>query len=261
MAKVISLHSFRGGTGKSNITANTAAIIAQAGRRVGVIDTDIQSPGIHAIFQLSGGEVRRTLNDYLWGYCPIKEATYDVTPPELRDTPGRIFLTPSSMNVGDISRVLHEAYDVRQLKDGFKDLIRTFDLDCLLIDTHPGLNEETLLSIAISHVLVVILRPDTQDYQGTSVTLEVARKLEVPQMLLVLNKVLLEIDEPSEITGIFENYRRELYQTYQCQVGTILPLTEDLVRLASSGLFIFQSPDHLFVQGIQELGAKIVTTG
>ena len=86
MVKVVSLHSFRGGTGKSNITANTAAIIAQAGHRVGVIDTDIQSPGIHTIFQMSQGRIKQTLNDYLWGRCRVQDATYDVTPPELQNS-------------------------------------------------------------------------------------------------------------------------------------------------------------------------------
>ena len=41
MAKIVSIHSFRGGTGKSNITANVAAQIAMQGHRVGVIDTDM----------------------------------------------------------------------------------------------------------------------------------------------------------------------------------------------------------------------------
>jgi len=36
-------------------------------------------------------------------------------------------------------------------------------LDYLFLDTHPGLNEETLLSIAVSNILVLILRPDKQD--------------------------------------------------------------------------------------------------
>ena len=50
MSKIISVHSFRGGTGKSNTTANLAVLLANAGKRVGVIDTDIQSPGIHVLF-------------------------------------------------------------------------------------------------------------------------------------------------------------------------------------------------------------------
>ena len=49
MSKIISIHSFRGGTGKSNTTANLAGLLAAEGRRVGVIDTDIQSPGIHVL--------------------------------------------------------------------------------------------------------------------------------------------------------------------------------------------------------------------
>lgn len=54
-------------------------------------------------------------------------------------------------------------------------------LDYLFIDTHPDLNEETLISIGISNVLLVILRPDSQDFQGTAVTVDVARKLEYPK--------------------------------------------------------------------------------
>lgn len=62
MARIISIHSFRGGTGKSNTTANVAAILAAQGRRVAVIDTDIQSPGIHILFGLAGEAITALLN-------------------------------------------------------------------------------------------------------------------------------------------------------------------------------------------------------
>ena len=45
MSKIISVHSFRGGTGKSHLTANLAAQLAVQGRRVAVVDTDLPSPG------------------------------------------------------------------------------------------------------------------------------------------------------------------------------------------------------------------------
>ena len=69
MSKIVSVHSFRGGTGKSNTTANVAAILASQGKRVGVIDTDIQSPGIHILFGLKEEDIKHSLNDYLWGKC------------------------------------------------------------------------------------------------------------------------------------------------------------------------------------------------
>jgi MinD-like ATPase involved in chromosome partitioning or flagellar assembly len=248
MAKVISLHSFRGGTGKSNITANLAVALATAGQRVGIVDTDIQSPGIHVIFDLVGDRVRYTLNDYLWGKCRVTEAAYDVSPHAVPRA--KVWLVPSSIKINEISRVLHEGYDVRLLKDGFKDLIHGLSLDYLIIDTHPGLNEETLLSIAISHVLIIILRPDQQDYQGTSVTLEVARKLGVPSMFLVLNKVLTDMDPGA--------YSAQLQEAYRTPVGAVLPLAIEMVRLGSSGLFSLVEPEHRFSQEIKSLAARIV---
>ena len=91
-----------------------------------------------------------SLNDYLWGICHIKETAHDVTPRLSGEISGRVFLIPSSMKAGDIARVLREGYDVGVLRDGFHELIEALKLDVLMIDTHPGLNEETLLSIALS---------------------------------------------------------------------------------------------------------------
>ena len=53
MTTVISIHSFRGGTGKSNTASNVAGQLVSMGYRVGVVDTDIQSPGIHVLFGFS----------------------------------------------------------------------------------------------------------------------------------------------------------------------------------------------------------------
>lgn len=73
MPRIISIHSFRGGTGKSNTTANVAALLAAEGRRIGVVDTDIQSPGIHVLFGVDQETLDHTLNDYLWGRCKIED--------------------------------------------------------------------------------------------------------------------------------------------------------------------------------------------
>ena len=80
MLKIVAIHSFRGGTGKSNITANIATVLARWGHRVGVMDTDLQSPGIHILFGVDQETLAYTLNDYLWHGCEIHNAAYDVTP-------------------------------------------------------------------------------------------------------------------------------------------------------------------------------------
>lgn len=253
MSKIISIHSFRGGTGKSNITANVASQIAKMGKRVGVIDTDINSPGIHVLFGMDEERMDKALNDYLWGRCAIEEAAYDVGL-QIGDGQvvlmgGSIYLIPASMRAGEIARVLREGYDVGLLNDGFRALIERLKLDYLFIDTHPGLNEETLLSIAISDVLLLILRPDQQDFQGTAVTVDVARKLEVPNLFLVVNKALSSYD--------FEDLRRQVEQTYSAPVAAVLPLSEDVARLQSADIFSLRYPDHPFSQSIRDIANQL----
>jgi MinD-like ATPase involved in chromosome partitioning or flagellar assembly len=249
MAQIISVHSFRGGTGKSNTTANLTALLAMKGLRVGIVDTDIQSPGIHVLFGMEEEEMTHSLNDYLWGKCEIEQAAYDVTPRLEADIPGSIFLIPSSTKTGEIARILRESYDVGLLNDGFHDLIDRLDLDVLMIDTHPGLNEETLLSIAISDVLMIIMRPDQQDYQGTGVTVDVARQLDVPQMLLIVNKMPQVFSE--------DQVRMRVEETYDCQVGAILPHSDEMMVLASAGVFVLKYPNHDITNKLEEVVAKI----
>ncbi len=250
MAKIISIHSFRGGTGKSNTTANLATYLATTGQRVGVIDTDIQSPGLHVLFALDPSEVDHTLNDFLWGQCAIEQAAYDVTSRLGGDVDGRVFLIPSSLRAGEITRVLRDGYDVSLLHDGLLALGRELELDTLLVDTHPGLNEETLLSIAISDALVVILRPDQQDYQGTGVTVEVARSLEVPKILLVVNKTPSSFDH--------DDVRRRVAETYGCEVAVVIPHSDELMTLASAGIFIMRHPGLPLAALYRQLGQRLL---
>ena len=252
MSQIVSFHSFRGGTGKSNTTANIATLLAGEGQRVGVIDADIQSPGIHILFGLDEGEMHHSLNDYLWGACHIKEAAHDVTSRLSGDITGRVFLIPSSMKAGDIARVLREGYDVGVLRDGFHELVEALKLDVLLIDTHPGLNEETLLSIAISDALVIILRPDQQDYQGTSVTVEVARKLDVPRLVLIVNKVPAVFD--------VADVKRRVEQTYNCEVAAVLPHSDEMMALASAGIFALRYSDHPITVALKQVMAMLMAS-
>ncbi len=249
MSSIISIHSFRGGTGKSNLSANISSVMALQGYKVGVVDTDIASPGIHVLFGMDEDKMDRALNDYLWGKCHIEDCAYDVSA-SIGLEAGRIFLIPSSIKPGEIARLLQEGYDVALLNDGFHELIEQLDLDFLVIDTHPGVNEETILSIAISDQLVIILRWDQQDFQGTAVTLDVARRLEVPNMYLVVNKVLSYMD--------FNEVREKITETYDCDVLGVLPLSEDVVALASSGVFCVRYPDHDFSHRITEIAKQLM---
>jgi len=251
LSKIISVHSFRGGTGKSNTVANLSTVLALRGYRVGVIDADILSPGIHVLFGLDESRISFSLNDYLWGKCEIAQAAQDVTPQIDGEIPGRIYLIPSSIKAGEIARILREGYDVGLLNDGFRELVDQLKLDALIIDTHPGLNEETLLSIAISDALVIVLRPDSQDYQGTSVTVEVARKLDVPRMVLIVNKTPQSFDS--------HDVRQRVEQAYGCEVLAVVPHSDEMMALASSGIFVLRFSDHPVSELYRQVAEGLMT--
>lgn len=240
--KIVSIHSFRGGTGKSNVAANLAAQVAMTGRRVGVVDTDIQSPGIHVLFGLDEAKMGKTMNDFLHGKATIREIGFSVGD-HTGGGEGRaklagknLFLFPSSIKGGEISQIIREGIDFNLLNEGLQTTIKEFDLDYLFIDTHPGLNEETLLSIATSDVLIILLRPDNQDLQGTSVTVDVARSLDVPNLFLLVNKALPKYD--------FAEIRKDIENEFQAPVTGVLPLTFDMADNASKDLFSLRFPEH-----------------
>ena len=250
MATIISVHSFRGGTGKSNLSANVAALLALDGNRIGVIDTDIQSPGIHILFGLRGENITASLNDYLWRGSDIKESAQDVTANLGVPISGKIYLIPSSIRPGEITRVLREGYDAQKLAQGFRQFAEDLKLDALLIDTHPGLNEETLLSLVISHSLAIVMRPDQQDYEGTAVTVKIARELQVPNMMIVVNKAPPALD-PKVIQAKVEN-------AYHCDVAAVLPHSDDMMNLASEGIFAVRYPNHAVTKLYQQVAAKLM---
>jgi MinD-like ATPase involved in chromosome partitioning or flagellar assembly len=254
MGQIVSIHSFRGGTGKSNVTANLAAQVALADKRVGIVDTDIQSPGIHVLFGLDETNMGNTLNDFLHGKCTIREVAFSIgngpdQRPQLADK--HLWLFPSSIRGTEISKILREGFDINLLNTGLQTLMNEFDLDYLFIDTHPGLNEETLLSIAISDLLIVILRPDHQDFQGTAVTVDIARSLDVPDMLLMVNKAVPGYD--------YDDLKDQIESAYKTSLTGILPLNFELADNASKDLFSLSNPQHPWSQELRKVTEAILS--
>ncbi len=248
MGKIISIHSFRGGTGKSNITGNLSYSLAKKGKKVCVIDTDIQSPGIHVPLKLSHHK-GYNLNDFIFNNVDISEIVVDIS--SKFGLPKQTFyFIPSSLNTQDIAKILKEGYDVAALAEAFNKIQKHLNLDYLVIDTHPGINEETLLSIAMSDTLLIVMRPDEQDFQGTSVTIDIARKLNVKNIRIIVNMVA-----PSYSKSQVKN---AVIKAFDCTVAEVMPHTYKLTELASNGLLCKLFPNEEWSNKINNIANSLI---
>jgi MinD-like ATPase involved in chromosome partitioning or flagellar assembly len=250
MDRVIAFHSFRRGTGKTSLLANIAYLMASQGQKVGVIDADIQSPGLQLLLGLPESDEGPTLLDVLWERCDVEQAVRDLTGPLGISRNGRLYLVPSSSRPVEIARALRAGYDFDRFSLACGDLVQALDLDVLLLDAHAGIYEETLLTIARSDTLAVILRLDRQDFQGTAVIVDVARELEVPRVRLIANQVPAAYDQA--------DVNRKLTDTYRCPVSAVLPHDEQVSTVASSGLYAAEFPSHSFTGLLRQAASNLV---
>ncbi|MGA7521772.1 MAG: polysaccharide biosynthesis tyrosine autokinase [Acidobacteriaceae bacterium] len=69
-SKVIAVTSCQPAEGKSTVAMNMAAVLAQSGKKVALVDTDMRRPSVYKRLRLEGG---KGLSEVLTGYYPLNE--------------------------------------------------------------------------------------------------------------------------------------------------------------------------------------------
>jgi len=84
---VLAVHSYKGGTGKTLISMNLAAILAKQGKNVCLIDLDLRAPSLDATFAADG---KYWVNDFLSGKCEPMDMLKDFS--KEKATNGRLLV-------------------------------------------------------------------------------------------------------------------------------------------------------------------------
>lgn len=248
---IIAVHSFRRSVGRSTLTANLGAMLAAEGARVGMVDVDFAAPSLHLFFRLSDNELSPTLNDFLLQRSSIQEACHDLSyrlpPRKDQRPPGKLWLVPASTRASDIVYMLRNPLNFETFNQGLQMLEDSLEPDYLLLDLAAGLNKETMSVLAQAQILLILLRPDQQDYQGTAVIVEVARHLEMGRILIALNEI------PD--TYNYEQARRQLQKTYRPDFAAVLPRHPTLQAIGEP--LIWRQPDDPFIEFFNQIAAYI----
>jgi len=229
LMKVIGIHSFRRGVGKSTLAANLAYLQAVAGRRVILMDVNLHSPALDVFFKLNCPSEAPTLNDYLSGNSSILDPICDPIP----GLP--LHIIPASNRTKDMIAALRPPWNISLILDGINALAARLHPDYIVLDMAAGLHEESLLCMSACNLILQVLRADAQNYHGTAIMVDVARRLEV-EPCLILNDAPNDLELPI--------IRDRLEQAYECQVAALFPHSDQLMALgASGGLFAAMNPD------------------
>ncbi|HZY93674.1 MAG TPA: MinD/ParA family protein [Candidatus Bathyarchaeia archaeon] len=242
MTKVIAVHSFKGGTGKTTLTANLAATLA-LNHRVGVMDLDLSGPGLHVIFGLKKGEVKATLTDVFLGDANPSDVILDLTPrfPRLK---GGLFFCPASNKVEDMLRLLKAGLEVSLFQDTLQKVGEQCNLDYIIVDTHPGVENDTVLAMGCCDALVLVSRVDQQDLFGTAVMVLLAETFEKPTFL-TLNMV-----PPGVRIKDAVKVGRELATLFKSQFLEAFEFQLDVINNLSRSVFVIDNPDSPFAKKI-----------
>jgi cellulose biosynthesis protein BcsQ len=179
LTSCIAFHSYKGGTGKTTIAANLAALLAKKGYRVFLLDLDVYAPSLQAYF---GKKPNRWINDFLNGTAEVGEVVMDVTSTveEINNNSkitGRLW-------VGFCSPRKEEIYKLEGSSGGGKQdsskiqLLRRFillreqlislhDADYIIIDTSPGIRYWSINALAVADTLFLTLKMGDLDIDGT----------------------------------------------------------------------------------------------
>lgn len=250
MTRSIAVHSFKGGTGKSTITANVAVALALKGRRVGVMDMDLEGPGLHVIFNVDPSEVKHTLNDVLLEAARPEQAAVQLNE-KLGLGSGEVYFSPASTNISEMLKTLRTGFEIGSFLNAIHKLQDRFRLDYLLVDTHPGIENDTLLVMGVCDHLLIVSRMDQQDMFGTAVMVELARNLEKP-VHLVMNMIPAGVRESQA-----SKFGQGMGSKFKVEVVGWLPFSEDIMGSLSKSVFILTLPKHPMTERFRQLAQSL----
>ncbi|WP_448600175.1 MinD/ParA family ATP-binding protein [Thermoleptolyngbya sp.] len=261
MPTLISFHSCRHGVGRTNLTANLAACIATQGYRVGVLDADGAAPGIHALFGRTAVLDDIAINQDVWSNWPNGHPSGDRPPPGSSAAiplgtgtvlllGGDLCLVPPDLRVRDVQRCLQQGYDPDPLGQGIRTVAERLGLEFLLIDTYSELDEGTMLWMAVSDVVILVLGLDATEFQSLAVRMDLAHTLGVPQVWLLANQV-------PPAYALSEVWRK-LDHSYGPAILGVLPIVDEMLALGSSGLFYPTYPDHPLSLVLEAIAQRLI---
>ena len=289
MKQVITFHSYKGGTGKTTLAANLAALLAKKGNSVCIVDIDVYAPSLHAYFgEPVQNKIKNTVNDYIVGGCEVNDLLVDVTPivqlSEKGSLAGKVtgcFASPKREDILKIEGVKEDKNRMNMLKRFInfrEELIDKSDIDYVIMDSSPGIRFWAINALALSDTVFLTLKMGDMDIGGTKmIANEILAQFKEQgntKYYLLLNRIAgycipySQFHEPhisdvdtnfSKLTPVADDFVKKLTSETGIDVMTSIPCYCDIQFAQKEFLTVLEYPDHPFSQKINQLKELIDT--
>lgn len=189
MGTVYALASGKGGVGKTSITANLGISLAQRGKKVLLVDSDIAMANLSLLLGMHSSPI--TLHDVLLGESSLQDAIYD--------GPGGISFVPSGLSFESYRRVDSARLSgvIASVKDQF---------DYILLDAPAGIETNVMSALSASDNVLLITMPISPSIADVLKTKIVAERLGAKPIGVIVNFVRNEKGEimPEDIMKMLE---------------------------------------------------------
>ena len=252
MGRLIAVHSYKGGTGKTLLSINLAATFAKRGKKVCLFDLDFRAPSLATILKVEKPEY--WMNDYLNGTCDIEKVLLDFSDRiKSKDTLYVAPANPATEAIRDMSAKDRkwEMKALGRLLALRNSLLTGNGFDYLIFDTSPGLQYSSINAIVAADIVVVATTFDRSDVDGTRRMLRELYDLFEKKTEVVLNKVL-----DASRTGK-EELQTLVKDIYQVPLLGVIPCFCDVLKAEGGIIFAAEKPDHPFTRILDEMTNRI----
>lgn len=245
---IITLHSYKGGTGKTLLSVNLAMIYASRGKSVCLLDMDLRAPSLSSAFK---NEKKYWVNDYLNRVCEIDSVLNDCTPNYVNE--GKLFVglaNPSTEAIREMT-AKNRKWEMEALCRIFNlktSLLDEMGFDYVILDSSPGLQYSSINAIVASDLVLVVTSIDKSDVQGTERMIHDLYELFEKKTGIIVNKV-----PEAFISG--RNAMK--LETHQLPIVGLVPCSCDVLQSGGEYLFAFERPHHPVTKTLQTIGTKI----
>lgn len=244
---LVTLHSYKGGTGKTLLSVNLAMIFAEMGKKVCLLDLDLRAPSLSSTFNNNN---RYWVNDYLNKSCKMDNILADYTPKYVKS--GKLFVglaDPSTETIREMSSK-DRKWEMEALGRllALKEYLKDMNFDYVICDSSPGLQYSSINAIVAADVVLVVTSIDKSDIDGTQRMIHDLYDLYEKKTGIVVNKV------PETILSGRINLK---FDTHQLPIVSLVPCSCDVLQSGGEYLFVFEKIEHPVTQTLRKIAANI----